>query len=40
MAVFKDRKFTDTDSKLYLDELVPKQETYSPVEVMALSAVM
>jgi len=40
MAILKNRKFTDTDSKLYLDEITPKQEVYTPVEVMQLSAVM
>jgi hypothetical protein len=40
MAILKDRKFTDTDSKLYLEDLTPKQEVYTPVEVMQLSATM
>mmetsp|Transcript_16406 Transcript_16406/g.13451 ORF Transcript_16406/g.13451 Transcript_16406/m.13451 type:complete len:505 (-) Transcript_16406:439-1953(-) len=40
MVLLKNRKFTDEDSKLYLDDLEPKQETYTPQEVMGLSAVM
>lgn len=34
----KERKFTDQDTKLYMDELIPKQEVYTPMEVMNLSA--
>jgi len=40
IVILKERKFTDQDTKLYLDDLVPKQETYKPSEVMTLSAVM
>jgi len=38
ILTLKERKFTDQDTKLYMDELIPKQEVYTPMEVMNLSA--
>lgn len=40
MKFLRERKFTDGDAKLWLDDLQPKKESYAPVEVMQLGAVM
>lgn len=40
LRYLKDRRFTDGDNRLFLDDVSPKKESYAPVEVMGLHAIM